>query len=301
MKFKVPVLILLLIIGCSSSAYACTSFALYGPQIFYGMNFDYFSIPLKFLIESNMGMNTFHLSFLYDQTVEDPEYKDYFAKTCGINSKGLFCASQEIEPYIEGHKQAGKSEVHIDDQYEAISRYSSVDQIEKIIKGKQWIQFIGPSIHNLFADINGNAIVTETDNNENFITHIENEFIVMSNFSNHGLAGKFYKEAVGAGADRYITAYNNIMENMNSFSVDKGFELLEKVSLREKDCSTQCSMIFQPQTNHIYIAVYQNFETIWKVSLSNKTIETHRGFDKYFQAQLGEDGILASDLESLGI
>ena len=55
MKFKVPVLILLLIIGYSSSAYACTSFALYGPQIFYGMNFDYFSIPLKFLIESNRG------------------------------------------------------------------------------------------------------------------------------------------------------------------------------------------------------------------------------------------------------
>ena len=139
MKFKVPVLILLLIIGYSSSAYACTSFALYGPQIFYGMNFDYFSIPLKFLIESNMGMNIFHLSFLYDQTVDDPEYKDYFAKTCGINSKGLFCASQEIEPHIEGNKQAGKSEVHIDDQYETISRYSSVDQIEKNIKGKQWI------------------------------------------------------------------------------------------------------------------------------------------------------------------
>ncbi len=78
-------------------------------------------------------MNIFHLSFLYDQTVDDPEYKDYFAKTCGINSKGLFCSSQEIEPHIEGHKQAGKSEVHIDDQYETISRYSSVDQIEKNI------------------------------------------------------------------------------------------------------------------------------------------------------------------------
>ena len=301
MKFKVPVLILLLIIGYSSSAYACTSFALYGPQIFYGMNFDYFFIPLKFLIESNMGMNIFHLSFLYDQTVDDPEYKDYFAKTCGINSKGLFCASQEIEPHIEGHKQADKSEVHIDDQYETISRYSSVDQIEKNIKGKQWIQFIGPSIHNLFADTKGNAIITETDNNKNFITHIENEFIVMSNFSNHGLIGKFYKEAVGAGDDRYITAYDHIMENMNSFSVDKGFELLEKVSLREKDCSTQCSMIFQPQTNNIYIAVYQDFETIWKVSLNNRTIETHRGFNKHSQARLGEDGILASDLKLLGV
>jgi len=301
MKFKILVLILMIIIGFTSSAYACTSFALYGSQIYYGMNFDYFSIPLKFLIECKMGMNIFHLSFLYDQTIDDPEYKDYFARTCGINSKGLFCASQEIEPHIKGHKQAGKSEVHIDDQYEAISRYSSVGQIEKIIKGKQWIQFIGPSIHNLFADIKGNAIITETDNNENFITHIENKFIVMSNFSNHGLTGKFYKEAAGAGADRYITAYDHIMANLNSFSIDKGFDLLEKVSLREKDCSTQCSMIFQPQTNHIYISVYQDFETIWKVSLNNNTIETHRGFDKYVKTRLREDGILASELKLLGI
>jgi hypothetical protein len=67
----------------------------------------------------------------------------------------------------------------------------------------------------------------------------------MSNFPNHGLAGKFYKDAVGAGADRYITAYDHIMKNMNSFSFDKGFYLLEKVSLSEKDCSTQCSMIFE--------------------------------------------------------
>jgi hypothetical protein len=234
MKFKIPIFIMLLIIGFSSSAYACTSFASYGAQIFYGMNFDYFSIPF-------------------------------------------------------------------DDQYEAISRYSDVEQVENSINGKQWIQFKGPSIHNLFADIKGNAIVTETDNKENFITHIENKFIVMSNFFNHGLAGKSYKEAVGAGADRYITAHDHIAQNMDSFSVDKGFELLEKVSLKDKDCSTLCSMIFQPQTNHIYIAVYQDFETIWKVSLSNKTIETHSGFDKYFQTRLGEDGILASDLESFGV
>lgn len=301
MKFKVPVLILLLIIGFSSSAHACTSFALYGPQIFYGMNFDYFTIPLKFMIESNRGMNIFHLSFLYDQTVDDPEYRGYFAKTCGINSKGLFCASQEIEPHVEGRKNPGENEVHIDDQYETISKHSSVDQVEKSIKGRQWIQYIGPSIHNMFADIKGNAIVTETDNKENFITRIEDEFIVMSNFPNHGMAGKSYKEAVGAGADRYMTAWGHIMENLGSFGVDKGFELLEKVSLNDEECSTLCSMVFQPQANHIYIAVDQDYESIWKVSLNSSTIETHRGFDKYYKTPLGGEGILASDLGALGI
>ena len=125
-------------------------------------------------------MYIFHLSFLFDRTVDDPEYKGYFAKTCGMNSRGLFCASQEIEPYIEGRKKITRCEVHIDDHYELIRRLSDIDQVKKEIKDKQWIQHIGPSIHNMFADKFGNAMVTETDNNENFITEIEGDFIVSS-------------------------------------------------------------------------------------------------------------------------
>ena len=299
MKLKITVLILLMIFVFSPLAFACTSFALYGNQIFYGMNFDYFSIPLKFLIESRFEMNIFHLSFLFDQTVDDPEYKGYFAKTCGINNKGLLCASQEIEPHIEGFKKAGRHEVHIDDQYETISSHSSVGQVKEEIDGKQWIQYIGPSIHNMFADINGNAIVTETDNTSNFITEIEGKFVVMSNFANHSLVGKSYREAEGVGADRYIKAFGYIKENIQSFSVDKGFDLLKKVSLNDSDCTTLCSMIFKPQTNDIFISLQQNFEKIWKVSLDNKAIETYAGFKKHHKVRLEKDGILSTDLKKI--
>lgn len=301
MKFKIIVLLLLMTFVFSSSAFACTSFALYGNQIFYGMNFDYFSIPLKFLIESGLEMNLFHLSFLYDQTVDDPEYKGYFAKTCGMNSRGLFCASQEIEPYIEGRKNPGKGEVHIDDQYEAISKYSGVDSVKKEIKGKQWIQYIGPSIHNMFADINGNAIVTETDNKENFITEIEGDFIVMSNFPNHNLAGKSYGEAEGAGAERYRLTYKFLTENTNSFTIEKGFHLLKKAYCKDKNFKTKCSMIFHPETNSAYIALNLNMERIWKVSIDQQTIETFEGYSRYQKANIGEEGILSKDLELLGI
>ncbi len=286
---------------CSSTALACTSFALYGTQIFYGMNFDYFSIPLKFLMESGLEMNIFHLSFLYDQTVDDPKYKGYFAKTCGMNSNGLFCASQEIEPYIEGRKNTKKGEVHIDDQNEAISKYSNTDRVKKEIEGKQWIQYIGPSIHNMFADINGAAMVTETDNKKNFITGIECDFIVMSNFANHSLVGKSYAEAEGAGAKRYQLAYKFLSENTNSFTVEKGFHLLKKAYCRDKNCKTLCSMIFHPKTNSVYIALKLNMEKIWKVSIDQQTIETFEGHNRYQKANIGKEGILSKDLALLGI
>jgi len=221
--------------------------------------------------------------------------------TCGINSRGLFCASQEIEPYIEGRKKADKCEVHIDDQYGAISRYSGVDQVKKEITGKQWIQYIGPSIHNMFTDINGNAIVTETDNKENFITEIEGDFIVMSNFANHSLAGKSYTEAEGTGAERYKLTYKFLWENTNSFTVEKGFHLLKKAYCKDKNCKTKCSMIFHPETNCVYIALNLNMERIWKVSIDQQTIETFEGYSRYQKANIGEEGILSKDLELLGI
>ncbi len=297
MILKIFILLVLLIFSFTSSVFACTSFALYGNQIFYGMNFDYISIPLKFLIESNAGMNIFHTAFLFEKTVNKPEFKNYFAKTCGINDKGLFCASQEIEPYIEGTEKVNDDEIHIDDQYKTISTYSNVEDVQRFIEKKRSVQDIGPSIHNLFADMNGTAIVSETDNKENHITKIRNNFMIMANFANHSLIGKSYREATGAGADKYIIAHEYISKNIDFFSVDKGFDLLKMVVYQDLDCSTLCSMIFHPQTNNIYIVMNQNFEKIWKISLNRGIIETYRGHGKQFQTRLGPEGILSTDLE----
>lgn len=69
MKFKVPVLILLLIDRFFFICRCMYPFCFIQPQIFYGMNFDYFSIPLKLLIESNMGMNIFYLPFFIRELI----------------------------------------------------------------------------------------------------------------------------------------------------------------------------------------------------------------------------------------
>ncbi|MEH0021741.1 MAG: hypothetical protein V6Z89_18955 [Desulfobacter sp.] len=301
MTLKITLLSLVMTLVAVSSAFACTSFALYGSQVVYGMNFDYFAVPLKFLIESCRGMNVFHLSFLFDRTVDDPEYKGYFARTCGMNAKGLFCASQEIEPYIEGRKQTGADQMHIDDHYDTLNTEATVKQVREQIRGRQWIQHLGPSIHHLFADAGGNAMVTETDNTANFITGIRENFIVMSNFANHSLAGKPYTAAAGAGADRYVAAYEYILKHMDAFGVDNGFELLESASMTGPDFETLCSMVFQPRTGEIYIALHRDFGTVWKVCLDRKTIEPYRGYTKFFRRRLGDAGLPDTDLQALSV
>ncbi|MCP4117403.1 MAG: hypothetical protein GY737_18820 [Desulfobacteraceae bacterium] len=298
MMLKIIVLLVLFVFGSASSAFACTSFALYGNEIFYGMNFDYTLIPLKFWIESNSGMKIFHLGFLYE--LKDSASSDYFATTCGMNDKGLFCSCQEMEPHIEGVEEPNEDQIHIDDQYETISMYPDVESVRKFISKKLAVQNSGPSLHNLFADTKGNAIVAETDNKENIIVGMKSDFLVMANFANHSLIGKHPDEAVGVGAERYKIAHDYLLKNKNDFNVDKGFELLGKAYCRDPGCSTLCSMMFHPATNHIHIALNLNFERVWKVSLDRGVIETHRGYDKYRQTHLGAEGILSAELESFG-
>lgn len=300
MMLKMVVCLFVFVFGCVPSVFACTSFAMYGNEIFYGMNFDYTLVPLKFWIESISGMKIFHLAFLYEPYPQDQTSGDYFANTCGMNDKGLFCACQESEPYLEGVKELNDNQCHIDDQYDTISMYSDVENVQKFISKKQAVQNPGLSLHNLFADTQGNAIVSETDNAENIIVGMEHDFLVMANFANHSLMGKHYDGAVGVGGERYKIAHEYLLKNKNAFNVDKGFELLGKAYCQDPGCSTLCSMVFHPRSNCIYIALNLHFERVWKVSLGEGVLETHSGYDKYGQIHLGSDGILSAELDSFG-
>jgi len=51
-------------------------------------------------------------------------------------------------------------------------------------------------------------------------------------------------------------------------------------------------MIFQPETNSVYIALKLNMERIWKVSIDQQTVETFEGYSRYQKANIGGKGIL---------
>ena len=299
MKLKVSLLSVLFVFCGVPLACACTGFAVYGEQVVYGMNFDYFAVPLKFLIESRGGMSVFHLAFLYEKTQNDPMFRDYFAKTCGMNEKGLFCSCQEVEPYVTGIESLGEGEAYIGDQYDTLGSCSRVAEVRHLIPSKRWVQFTGPSVHNLFADVDGHAMVTETDNREHVITEMDGDFLVMANFSNHAMDRKPLAEVVGAGAERYRRVHAYLAEHKHDFGVSRGFDLLRQTVCDDPGCNTLCSMVCLPREKTIYLTTDPEMEKIWKVSLGRNLMETERGFDRYICHSLGAEGILASELESV--
>jgi hypothetical protein len=273
--------------------FACTSFAVYGNSVFYGMNFDYFHVPLKFIMDTHGSIRAFHLAFNVKF-----QGMNIFAKTGGMNSNGLFGACQGLLPFIETPSPMGKDEVFIAIFYESFASLDKAQEVENLLAGRRLLNLPGLSNHNLYADTSGNAMIIEPGEDENHITRIENNFMVMTNFPVHELKDKKYSDAKGFGADRYKIAYEYLKDNSDNFSVDKGFELLQKAINKDPGFATSCSMIFNPDKNEIFIAVSGDFNKIWKVSLRESVIETYSGFNRSVKYPLDSNGLMALEIST---
>jgi hypothetical protein len=176
----------------------------------------------------------------------------------------------------------------------ALFEFERVKEVAGYISDKQVVHWrIG--LHDFFADVHGDAMVVEAGDGENVITRIEGDFLVMTNFPNGEFAGDSYKNVRGAGADRYRIAYETIADHIATFDVDRGLETLQN-AVSSGEYATQTSMVFAPERGEVYIALKQDFDRIWRVSILDGTIETYAGFDNSRKMNLNQVGVSASSL-----
>ncbi len=272
----------------SCISYACTSFAVYSENNIYGMNFDYPKTEIRLIIHKIKDVKAFSMEFK-----QGNEYLPF----AGMNSKGLFVATQLLYPGKQAKTKLDENEIYIGELGELIGKYEKVGQIKKHIENKKLVN-MPITIHKLFADKFGDSIIVEVGDDENKIVKAKDDFAVMTNFSNFDFKDKTYKDVSGIGADRYKIAYEYIKENFDDFNLESGWEVLKKTAQASGSYLTQCSMIFDPQNQDIYIVIKSDFEKIWKVSLEKETIETIKGFEEPIEIKMNSNGILLSDLTS---
>ena len=271
--------------GGPSAPFACTSFAVYSNETLYGMNFDYPDTEIRFTINPSGGLKVFQMEF----------EQNGWSPTIGMNSAGLFSSCQMLFPEVPAAASPSADELYPWQVYgEALFNFDSVADVAKFIEDKKVVHY-SVTLHDLFADTQGDAMIVEVGEKENAITRIEHDFIVMTNFPNKDFAGQSYETVEGVGAERYKIAYENISNHMATFDVARGLDTLEK-AVMSGECSTQVSMVFVPERNEVYIALKRDFSEIWKVSIVDGTIETFSGFSKARKMELGPAGVLASDL-----
>ncbi|MBN2394652.1 MAG: hypothetical protein JXR84_28230 [Anaerolineae bacterium] len=268
-----------------AGSFACTSFAVYSNETVYGMNFDYPDTEIRFTINPSGSLKVFQMEF----------EQNGWSPTVGMNSAGLFSSCQMLFPEVPAPASPGADELYPWQVYgEALFNFDSVADVAKFIEDKKVVHY-SVTLHDLFADTQGDAMIVEVGEKENAITRIEHDFIVMTNFPNKDFAGQSYETVEGVGSERYKIAYENIADHLVTFDVARGLDTLEKVAI-SGEFSTQVSMVFAPERSEVYIALKRDFGKIWKVSIEDGTIETYSGFSKARNMDLGPAGVLASDL-----
>ncbi|UCE19665.1 MAG: hypothetical protein JSV84_04785 [Gemmatimonadota bacterium] len=273
--------------GVHSSPFACTSFAVYAERTLYGMNFDYSDVAVRFTIRSKGDLKVFQMEF---------QQEDIFLPTVGMNSEGFFASLQMLFPEMEYTESSGEDEVYTGQLFgESLFRFNTVGEVNEFIRDKRVIHWY-MTLHSLFADTLGDAMIVEPGDRENDITRIENNFIVMTNFPVGQFRGRSYTEVEGSGAKRYKTAYQHILDHFETFDLNRALETLEKSVLTTENFSTQCSMVFDPEGGEVFIALKRDFKRIWKVSLGGGTIKTYSGFDEVRKLPLDSLGVLASEI-----
>lgn len=269
---------------------ACTSFAVYSGRTFYGMNFDYPPCQVRFVLEEHEARLVFIGSFWMG---------DHYGRTVGMNSQGLFSSCQMVSPAKARVEEPGSDELYVWNAfYEGVQSCSRVREVADAIADKRLVQYPTLTLHNLYADVQGRAMVVEPGETGNVITEIDGPFMVMTNFPNGDFQGVDYREVRGDGAHRYRTAYATIEEHFDDFDLGDAFETLERTVQSTGEYPTLYSLVFDPIAREIYIVLERDFDHIWKVSLDNQTIETFRGFDKAVTLPMASEGVLGSDLQS---
>jgi len=282
----------LLLVGSITPASACTSFAVYGDEPIYGMNFDFYDTEIRFVIPEEEFL-TFDLFVLVFDS-----YGSY-TSTVIMDEQGLFFSCQEQSPAQGGKSHLDEDEIYITDVALEVLRMQvqgyemDVAGVLESIQGKKLVHWEEMGAHVLTADAGGAAAIIEVGEEENEILPIDGDFIVMTNFPNYRFKNLPYDQVGGTGSRRYITAHEYIGENMNDFDIDHAFETLRRTV---QEGFTRCSMVFVPEQGSVYLALYQDFDKLWKISLSEKTMETYQGFDKDVKLSISQDGVVAADL-----
>ncbi|MEC9488216.1 MAG: hypothetical protein UMV23_01880 [Halanaerobium sp.] len=253
-------------------ALACTSYAVYSNEAIYGMNYDWGLYPETRLFVGEEGeMRFFTLQYYF---------QGGWRTICMMNSEGLFTNYQTVPSNVIRNEPDDGTETIFQDAVNvtAIRDYSHVSQVEDLIAGKYIRSIPIISLHSLFADPDGNAMILELVEGGHEVVKMEGNFLVMANFFNSEYRGVDYSEISGpGGVYRFRKVYEGLLANMGKIDIATGFSLLESAM----QTSTRYSMVFKPEEKAVYFSLERDFNRIWRADLEQQTLETWQGFTEY--------------------
>ena len=295
-------LVLVLILGVTQFAVACSSFAVYGKHgPIFGMNVD---IPAHGEAQESPDGRFFEqrdnriaINLHGDTKVFRYDHHFFF------NDRGVFGCAQEAWP-PQRMERSYESIIHWHPTLYALgTEFEKATDVIEILEEARLRYTRDADFHCLFADSQGNAIIVEPGVDQNHLLPMEGDYIVMTNFFNHLLEGDYTDPNLEAYPHltlmdyldpdrRYRIAETMIQSSLADFDDLKAFEVLEAMT----QPLTKFSIIIVPEQQQLYIALFRDFSRIWQVDLEAETIATYHGFVDYRIEHLDVKGFTVNEL-----
>lgn len=286
----------------------CTSFAAYHNKPLYGMNIDHFERERKFKITklkcnnacpdkekcASCYLREHEMIRFHSQGLENGRFLDGACmNSCGLFSAYLYLVRDTDIPMPKSNKMAMHSAFTYAQNYSG-----TIDDVKQQLVGREIYsnKHGNFGLHSIFADPYGSAFILEESSDGKGITDIENRHLVVTNFPVCEFQDAPLEKIIGDGDQRYIDTYRELEERKPLSSVEDAFQVLAKSCRTGEYFSTVCSMVFEPLTLSVYIALDTDFKKTWKVSLQDGFMVSYSGFDKEIKIKMGSKGILASSL-----
>lgn len=264
---------------CVLNASACTSFAVYSPAPIYGMNWDYPETAAY--LRLNQPEN-YHKVFSFGFETE------YGMATNGsMNDQGFIAFIQD--QYPREMPTAALDDASVEDMHDYAGWtpyvYGKVQDIRDMLDHGTHVACKYYTMHDLFADVSGNAFVLEEYEGKNVLTQAEDGVLVMTNFPNHFVGQVDLEKSEYElqftygfdGVDRYKTVHEFIAAHPDDFNVTLAFLAL-KSAAQYGFYRTRFSGVYDPVNKIVYVALERDYDHIWKISLTEETVETYLGF-----------------------
>jgi len=172
----------------------------------------------------------------------------------------------------------------------ALKRSRSVEDVRKLLNTTNVTHEEG-WYHELFADKSADSTIVEAGEQGNIIMDGDRKFTILTRFTNTLLPTDFRNILDEPGGSIYVNTYDHIINNYETYSIDKAFE-----TLAINKANTDFSLVFDPEMNEIYIHISSGYNKIWKISMSQRTVETYKNFTNPYKTNIGEEGLLISKL-----
>lgn len=264
----------------------CTSFVVHKDNTIIGMNFDISKRPIKMILQKNS-------QFLILQ-YEDGEFLPAF----GFNNSGTFMNLLMVNPNEEGKYRRGKHCVHIMKLFdEVLSEKIELSSLHEYLHDHSIVNVPNFSVHSMIAGMNRNSFIIEPGRSNVNMSELEQDFMVLTNFSLSDQSHEDYSEVIGNGNERYTQAYETILRNKETFNKDVGFSVLEETAQHDGEYPTQLSVISVPAEGLIYFSLDGDFNKTFEFSFTDLQIRTSKGFVNSNYCPLTKKGVLLEELK----